>query len=292
MIHKRLAGAVVVLALAGVGLLLGGGPAAANHNGVTVEVDTSAGPCGETVFTTGWQIGEHQVDNTVLVVRIDGQVKTALVGTPLAVGPHAQPTTVEWRVWGGGERDYDDPPLTDLDALLAYLVINPDGVLDVDAPGVAWHRLYVDGCAAPQAPELIPADCDTLAELVVPEVEGVVYSHTSGPLNPGTTVVTAEPADGYAFEPDAETEWEFVVNAVPGCPGEPGQDGQDGADGADGAGGAGGTDEPGLPVTGSPVTNLVAAAGGFGAAGVAAVVLPVWWQRRRRNALLESAGVE
>lgn len=126
-------------------------------------------------------------------------------------------------------------------------------------------------CATPEAPTLTEATCDALAELSIPEVEGVVYSHESGTVNPGTLTVTASPAEGYVFADDAVTEWSFTVDAVPGCPGKDGKDGvgTDGKDGQDGddaqsagngddnvSGGAGGE----LPDTGSN-TGLMAALG-------------------------------
>jgi hypothetical protein len=279
-----LAGAFVALAVAGLGVLGLASPAQAGHNEVAVYVDKSDAPCGPVVFATRWTIAEHQVANTVLVVRVDGQVQTAPVGGELAVGPFDAPTVVEWRVWGGGERDYDDPPLTDLDALLAHLAAGGD-VLDADAPGVAWHALRVKGCVTPEEPTVTQFECATDAdagELVIPTQDGVVYDATSGPVPPGTYPVAASPAPGYAFPGDATTQWELVVNPVNGCPGEPGDPGEPGAPG--GGGSVDGSES--LPVTGSPVQTAAAVGGGLVALGTAAVVLPMWWQRRRRNALL------
>lgn len=276
---RRIIGCAAALTTTLLGALALAGPAQAHHNGVDVQVAHTR-PCDEITFTSGWEIAEHQVASTVVVVRVAGQVQSAPVGTPLAAGPFAEPTTVEWRVWGGGERGYDHPPLDDLDALLAHLAAG-GGELDPDTPGVAWHRLYVDGCAGPQAPELVAAQCDVLAELVVPEVEGVVYSHGSGPLNPGVHLVTAEPADGWAFPADATAEWEFVVQAVPGCPGQPGDPGQPGSDGDDGQDGtsavAAGGDEQ-LPLTGGGAVPLALAGSGLLGVGGVAVALA----RRRR----------
>jgi LPXTG-motif cell wall-anchored protein len=72
-------------------------------------------------------------------------VLTAPVGESITVGPFEADTLIQWRVWGGGERDYDNPSLPDLEVLLAYLEQYPGGELDATAP-VAWHELTVYGC--------------------------------------------------------------------------------------------------------------------------------------------------
>lgn len=124
------------------------GGAYAHHAAPTAAVAT--GDCGEVTITTAWpdDVADHRVDTAVLVVLIDGEVTTAAIGESITVGPFEADTTVQYRIWGGGERDYDAPPLTDLDALLAYLDQGGD-VLDSDAPGVAWHSLEVTGCPEP-----------------------------------------------------------------------------------------------------------------------------------------------
>src|SRR5690606_37523551 len=131
-------GAVAALALAA--------PAAAHHATPTATV--VEGECGEVTITTTWGADEHQVDTAALVVLVGDEVHTAPIGEPITVGPFEADTTVQWRLWGGGERDYDDPPLTDLDALVEYLAAG-GGELDADAPGVAWHSLEVTGCPEP-----------------------------------------------------------------------------------------------------------------------------------------------
>lgn len=138
---------VAVGALAG---LLLAAPAAAHHATPIAEVTT--GDCGEVTITTTWGADEHQVDTAALVVLVDGEVHTAPIGEPITVGPFEADTTVQWRVWGGGEREYDDPPLTDLEALLAYLD-QGGSELAPDAPGVAWHSLEVTGCPADEEEE-------------------------------------------------------------------------------------------------------------------------------------------
>jgi len=130
-------GAVAALALAT--------PAAAHHNEAqaTITFDGCA-----LSGASEWEIDDHQVGNTVLVVRVDGQVWSAPVGELLEITLEPGTQSVDWRVWGGGERDYDSPPLSDLDALVEYLN-GGGGELDADAPGVDWHTLAVPDCPAP-----------------------------------------------------------------------------------------------------------------------------------------------
>lgn len=140
---------VAVGALAG---LLLAAPAAAHHATPTVTV--VEGECGEVTITTAWpdDVADHRVDTAALVVLVDGEVSTAAIGESVTVGPFEADTTVQYRIWGGGERDYDDPPLTDLEALLAYLD-QGGSELSPDAPGVAWHSLEVPGCPADEEEE-------------------------------------------------------------------------------------------------------------------------------------------
>lgn len=137
----HIAGAAVGVAAA----MLLATPAAAHHNPPAAEV--TGGDCGETTITTTWSADEHQVDTAMLVLLVDGEISTAPIGEPVTVGPFEADTTIRWRVWGGGERDYDDPPLVDLAALIEHLRDNPGTEL-TDAPGVAWHQVPVEGCPA------------------------------------------------------------------------------------------------------------------------------------------------
>lgn len=143
---------VAVGALAG---LLLAAPAAAHHATPTATV--AEGDCGEVTITTAWpdDVADHRVGTAALVVLVGDEVHTAPIGEPITVGPFEADTTVSWRIWGGGERDYDDPPLTDLEALLAHLD-QGGSELDPDAPGVAWHSLEVPGCPADEEEDLEP----------------------------------------------------------------------------------------------------------------------------------------
>jgi LPXTG-motif cell wall-anchored protein len=122
-------------------------------------------------IASDWATDKHIVTNTVVVALVDGEVSSAPVGTTLEVTAPAGTTSVQWRVWGGGERDYDSPPLSDLAALLEYLETHPGGELDAEAPGVAWHDLALNGCAPYPPPTATPSptppaedlDCDDFA---------------------------------------------------------------------------------------------------------------------------------
>lgn len=147
-----------IMAAAGLGLLAGAvaltAPASAHH--ATPTVSHYVGDCGQVTWESAWGSDDHQVDNTVLVVQVGDIQHTAAIGEPLEVGPtEAETAVIRWRVWGGGERNYDSPALADLPALLAHLDAGGD-VLDADAPGVAWNEITVDGC--PPAEQEPPAD--------------------------------------------------------------------------------------------------------------------------------------
>lgn len=137
-------------------------PAQAHHNVPDFTIG-EIGDCGEVTVSSAWSISpdaddSHDVDNTRLVVRYQGEGSPAQIdapiGEPITIGPFEQDITVDVRIWGGGERDYDVPPLEDLDALVEHLEQTDDpvgdglsdGELDLDVPGVAWESFEVEGC--------------------------------------------------------------------------------------------------------------------------------------------------
>jgi hypothetical protein len=140
-LRAALAAAVIV----GFNLGTWAAPAQAHHNEVQTEIQVTE--C-QVTGTTSWTIEDHRVDSTVLAVLAGGEVTTAPVGEVLEVELAAGTESVKWRVWGGGERDYDSPALSDLGALVSYLKTEGTTPLDVEAPGVAWHDLAVTGCLA------------------------------------------------------------------------------------------------------------------------------------------------
>lgn len=148
---KNLAAAVAVGLIGGAVALAA--PASAHHNAPEVAL-SEIGDCGEVTITTAWSEDTHAVDNAALVVLLDGEVSSAPIGESITVGPFESEAVIQYRVWGGGERDYDEPALEDLDAIVDHI---DDGgsPLDADAPGVAWHEIVVGGCP-PQDPEPDP----------------------------------------------------------------------------------------------------------------------------------------
>ena len=120
-------------------------PASAHHNIPHVEV-SEPGECGVLTISSAWSEDTHRVENAKLVVQVGNEQYVADIGESIEVGPFdMDEARIFWRVWGGGERDYDSPPLSDLDALLEHL--NAGGSeLDFDVPGVAWHLVVVEGC--------------------------------------------------------------------------------------------------------------------------------------------------
>lgn len=92
------------------------GVAFAGHNGADVSIEQPAA-CAETTFTAtiADPDGTHKSDNMQLIVDVDGvaqvtdPIPTDGSEVSLAVGKFNQDKTVSWRVFGGGERDYDQP---------------------------------------------------------------------------------------------------------------------------------------------------------------------------------------
>lgn len=173
-IMKRTAGVLGALALAGGIVATLGAPAAAHHNEIQTQVETEG--CWLS-GTTSWAKDDHQAGAAVLVFRVDGVVATVAIGEGFEFLLPDHTTLVEWRIWGGGERDYDSPALTNLDALLAHLD-GGGGVLDADAPGVAWHQLDVTGCG----PEVDPSPDPTPSATPSPDpTTGATAGPTVGP---------------------------------------------------------------------------------------------------------------
>jgi hypothetical protein len=178
-------GAVAVAGIAA-GALAFGGSAAAHHN--IPEASVSGDDCTIT-GTSMWAEpeGTHLVANTTLVVLVGGEVHHALIGEPLTVEDLPDGTTeAQWRIWGGGERDYDSPPLADLDALVTYLAADPaNSPLDADAPGIDWYDIKVYGCPDPE-----PTPEPTTEPTVEPTVEPTEPAGEGGEDDPGELAQT------------------------------------------------------------------------------------------------------
>lgn len=140
-------------------------PASAGHNGADVSYETVE--CGETTFTTGIvdPNGSHKSHNMYLVVSANGNtqyVKIPTDGTEesITAGPFTANTTVSWNVFGGGERDYDQPlwngyGTASFSADIGAYATSQGGyswVLDgpeTPNPFVNWNEFDVEGCPVP-----------------------------------------------------------------------------------------------------------------------------------------------
>ena len=146
------------------------GVALANHN--PAVVDDVIGACGETTIsaTVTDPNGGHLVSNMYLVVSADGNTQSTIIpidgsSVSLTAGPFytqsVETKTVQWRVFGGGERSYDDPlwngfggPTfgTDIGNYAAsvggfsWVIAGPDD----PNPFTTWHDIHVDSCAITQ----------------------------------------------------------------------------------------------------------------------------------------------
>ncbi|HLT11050.1 MAG TPA: hypothetical protein VK028_09610, partial [Micromonosporaceae bacterium] len=167
---------IAAVALAGAvgGALALAGPAQATGLmqepvSVTPEV---VGECGPIILTAQWNIDKGQAGNAKLVVFDGTAVKVADIGTSIEVGPFDKPTEVQYRVFGGGERNYDLPLWTGhpnsgdepypsnqefIDAVNAYIQTNGAGWVvggpDDSNPFLRWVKLPpTKGCVTPAEP--------------------------------------------------------------------------------------------------------------------------------------------
>lgn len=161
---------LVAVAVLLVGVMTFGAMALAGHNGAVVSEDVnSCEPTTISATITDPDAG-HVTANMRLVVDTDaGAAQNALIPTDgsaaeISVGPFGTDTTVYWRVFGGGERDYDLPawngyggPTFGAD-VGAYGAENGYGFVvagtDDGNPFVTWNEVEVPACA----PE-VKVDC-------------------------------------------------------------------------------------------------------------------------------------
>jgi hypothetical protein len=139
--------------------------ASAGHNGADVEYNPGA--CGETTFNAGIidPAGTHKVSNMYLVVSAEGNTQYKKIPTDgntadITVGPFYSSTgdnvTVSWNVYGGGERDYDQPQWNGYGTpsfgsdINAYGVANGWGWIlagpEDPNPFVNWNEFEVQSC--------------------------------------------------------------------------------------------------------------------------------------------------
>jgi LPXTG-motif cell wall-anchored protein len=282
---KKIGAVVLALVLSLVGLALAAGPAQAVVDpAVKFRGDDPCAPA--VVVAYGFQVvPEKWAPWLVVHDGTELHVLKLITGEgTISLNPEAGPTTIRYRVFGGGESDNHLPTggwqglddwIKSADGPGSYDALTADSLLaaplELFKP---WRYARRDGCVTPGEPtsnqlECAAATAPTVAGTIeIPDTEGVQYLLDGEPIEagthelaPGTYTVTAEPEPGYAFPPEFKPEWTFTLGAINGCPGtpglpgNPGADGQDGTDGDDGissvATGSGGE----LPKTSSGIAN-------------------------------------
>lgn len=265
--------------------LLGGavalaGPAAANHEPPILTVGDVA-ECGEVTVGADLPAEPHGgYEHAALVVQTsEGDHTVAELGETITVGPFdTDEVAVRYRVWGGGERDYDSPAVTDLDALVDYLdAEDAHTPTDADAPGIGWHEQLVQGCpkAEDEGEEKLEcvsvndADAETLQMLrhIGPDRATQIID-----LRPFSSVEELDQVDGLAA--GGERLAELVEGGgewLPLCDLAGGDGNGDGDGDGSGQGGS-------LPETGLGALPLLLIVGG---AAVAIGGTAVWIGRRR-----------
>lgn len=300
-----------VAALIATGLL--GTPAAHADHGAT-DLTVEEGTCGVVVVHAEWSGDTSQIDDAQLVVYTPDGVRTADIGTRITVVSD-EDTTVRYRVWGGGDPDFDSPALDDPDALTGFLDGGGDPTT-ADAPGVAWHTVDIEACenegeqlTSDPASTEAPSDEDQIPEGEQDDETEGEHNHLEGSADwvagyeqapegthPGQFCETDDAYRIYAYsdtsviqclysEASDRHHWVELTDAdeiLERPEDDAASEDKDTppeekpADPDDNRG-----DEGGLPVTGSALTGLIAASlatlGGGGAA--------MWIARTRRTAV-------
>jgi hypothetical protein len=139
-------------------------PALADHNGAAISIEV--GECGETTLeaTIVDPAGTHKASGMRLVVSVEGGDTEFTDSIPadgnavsITVGPFEGATTISWRVFGGGERSYDQPLWNgygeaDFSAAITAYAADVGGFSWVVAgpddpnPFTTWHEFDVEGC--------------------------------------------------------------------------------------------------------------------------------------------------
>jgi hypothetical protein len=200
---KVLIGITVVVLAVAAALAWAASPASAHHNPPVVEV-SEPGACGTTTFQFSQPEGTHVVGNVALVILADGEHHVLAVGESLEVGPFDEaPALIQYRIWGGGERDYDNPALDDLDAMLTY-IDSGGSPTDAEAPA-SYNSFEVEGCVpGPPGEPGVPGDPGAPGEDGAPGADG--EDGAPGPQGPAGAdgrdgVVIAQPATPVVGQP-------------------------------------------------------------------------------------------
>ena len=165
-VGRRTRQAVGLFALTALVTMVAAAPASAGHNDAVVDVETAT--CGATTLTASIDpTGGHLTTNQRLVVDVDGVAQNQIIPTDgseasIEVGPFygqsAETKTISWRVWGGGERDYDNPLFNGYGSSTFSADINAYAALvgsfnwviagtEDPNPFTNWHEVDVLTCA-------------------------------------------------------------------------------------------------------------------------------------------------
>ena len=154
-----------LLAGLGIGAMLAvSGTALAGHNGAVVTVSDNAACSATTISAViADESGTHKTANMRLVVDdgtsvVNGVIPTDGTAVSFEVGPFSEETIVSWNVFGGGERDYDQPLWNGYGGatfgadITAYAVANSGfgwviAGTDDPNPFVNWNEVTVLACA-------------------------------------------------------------------------------------------------------------------------------------------------
>jgi hypothetical protein len=128
----------------------------------SARISKTFGQCGETTFKAK-QTATKPVNNMYLVVEAGGNVQAKNLPAngdkvSIKVGPFETDTLLRWRIFGGGERDYDmplwkgyKPGKSDWrDSINEYIYLYgldwTNG--NADNPYTTWYKKIVEGCPA------------------------------------------------------------------------------------------------------------------------------------------------
>lgn len=215
-------------AVVAAGVLVATGMAAGPAHAAASPTVTATPECGKVTITVN---NPTSADNLRLQYQADrGLVRTVQVAPGTTVRTVDFPEDsgrhwVRWRLWGGPERDWDNP---------TWVV---GDFTDFDARGFQgrWaETLRVDSDCRPNfvradSPTVVQPECGAeRGKVVVPSKRGVVYKVRSGnrpyravrageyPARPGVYWVRAEARDGYRLA--GQDRWRLTVEESEACP--------------------------------------------------------------------------
>jgi hypothetical protein len=124
-------------------------------------VDITVSDCGETTFTAYFPNPPSNVANAELIVYANGETQSEIIpadgsSVEITVGPFysifkSTEVIIEWRVFGGGERDYDVPLWTGYEHPDFKVAINwfEETLEDSSCDEWAWTTAGPDECPNP-----------------------------------------------------------------------------------------------------------------------------------------------